>query len=179
MNRKEIPFEKYNFRRVAYRRSELSYQMGNNEMGGLAHNSGLGFEMMYFADVWRTHIARLGMEGPLLTCDRFTDEDLEKSLFKNELTLKEGILYTKVAFGENAGYRSQIFFSKKNRHLLAIKLTSFFNEDTEWVIKLPTEKFERTFSGKYIFGQLNEKQYYSEVVFALGASEEILKLTKP
>ena len=52
--RKEIPFEKYNFRRDKYQITDLPYQMGNNEMGGLAHLSGLGFNNLYFADVWDT-----------------------------------------------------------------------------------------------------------------------------
>lgn len=171
--RKEIPFEKYNFRRKQFKAKDLPYLMGNNEMGGLAHLSGLGFEKLFFTDVWDTEKSRMGLPGPLLIHENINPGDMETGDFENELTLKEGILTTQVTLNDQTGYKSEIFFSKSNRHLLCMKITPKPGMKGEWKLVLPGRDFILKPHSKGLKGEHTQTESFSEISWAISSNSEL------
>ncbi|MFW6370910.1 MAG: hypothetical protein ACOC10_06865 [Bacteroidota bacterium] len=164
--RREIPFEKYNFKRATYKKDDLPYQMGNAEMGGLVSKSGLGFEKLYFADVWDTEKSRMALPGPLFSNAEISPEKLGQADFENELTLKEGILTTKAKYQEQFAYHSQIFFSKTNPHLLCIRISAETATTKEWTLKLPVTDFTISTVNKGLNGVSSNRYLYSKISWA-------------
>ncbi len=172
--RKEFPFEKYNFKRKKYQVTDLPYQMGNNEMGGLAHLSGLGFHNLYFADVWDTEESRMALPGPLFSNDDITEEILRNADFKNELTLREGILTTEVNDVNKVSYKSEIFFSKENRHLLCMRITPLAGIGSDWYLHLPSKQFTYHSLKESLHGFFDSDESYSKISFALGTKNKYI-----
>ena len=97
-----MPFEKYDYCRKVFNGSDLEYLMGNAEMGGLADIRGLGFEKLWFTDVWENAEERKSVTGPLFWSDELSGRDFSKSEFQNRLSLKDGIYETSVKFKDLA-----------------------------------------------------------------------------
>jgi len=165
--RKEIPFEKYNFKRNTYKVTDLPYQMGNSEMGGLVNLSGLGFQKLYFSDVWDTERSRMFLPGPLVFHQHINDNSLANSNFTNELALKEGILNTHVKFQDQGEYTSEIFFSKNNRHLLCIRIHPNKISASGWKLKLPIDRFEIKSINNGLNGVCKDVDLYSKISWAI------------
>ncbi|KPL14142.1 MAG: hypothetical protein AMS26_11775 [Bacteroides sp. SM23_62] len=140
--RLEMPMERYNFIREVYAPDDLEFLMGNGEMGGWARKDGLGFENLWFTDVWEDSVARKSFPGPKLT---LLDQPLQDSIpetYRTELNIRNGILTTHLTYKEGEEYESTIFFSKTNKHLLLISIR---NEspihDIRCLLKIPEVGF--------------------------------------
>ncbi|MBT6030970.1 MAG: hypothetical protein HOH19_00200 [Kordiimonadaceae bacterium] len=168
--RAEMPLEKYDFNRTTYNPEDLKYLMGNAEMGGLADLKGLGFEKLWFTDVWRDKAARMPVNGPILYNSEYATKI--PSQYTQNLSLKNGILSTIVKFSDGTGYETQMFFSGNDKHLLAIKIKDFSPVKTNWQISTPTEDFQVT-KNKGIWSGHNN-QYYSKINWTLNLSEGVL-----
>lgn len=120
--RVEMPLENYNFSRDAYKPGDLEFLMGNGEMGGLVAKDGLGFEKLWFTDVWDNYETRKSLPGPKLILVDQPSQDTMPAAYHAVLNIGNGILTTHVGFKEGTEYTSRIFFSKTNKHLLLIHI---------------------------------------------------------
>ncbi|HKK63888.1 MAG TPA: hypothetical protein VJ951_15085 [Bacteroidales bacterium] len=170
--RKEIPFEKYNFKRATYKKADLPNQMGNAEMGGLVSKSGLGFEKLYFADVWDTEESRMALPGPIFSNAEISPEKLGQADFENELTLKEGILTTKAKYQKQFAYHSEIFFSKTNPHLLCFRISAETANTEEWTLNLPITDFTISTIDKGLNGVASNRDLYSKISWPFSISNK-------
>lgn len=173
--RKEMPFEKYNFVRTRYNEKDFPYQMGNAEMGGLTEKRGLGFEKIWFTDVWGDKQRRKPLSGPLLNNPDYESRDFASSTFHHELNIKYGITTTDVQFPDSRGYQTTIFFSKENKHLLAIGLKNTSKKGTDtWRLSVPASEFEvRRKSANQIDATKLADTSYTRIAWAIKASKKI------
>ncbi|MDW3211451.1 MAG: hypothetical protein R8N23_16390 [Reichenbachiella sp.] len=136
--RKEMPLRQYNFHRESYDSVALRYLMGNAEMGGLVDLNGLGFDQLWFTDLWEDSIRRKPLDGfRLVKTDHFKNEQLVNAHFDQVLDIKSGVLTTKVESKNGVGYETEIFFSKSNKHLLVFRLKDLSDDSRDWVLTLP------------------------------------------
>jgi len=174
-SRKEMPFEKYNFIRTSYNEKNFEFQMGNAEMGGLTDKRGLGFEKLWFTDIWSDKQWRKPLPGPLLFNPDYAQRDFSNSEFHHELNIKYGIANTKVCFSDNRGYETTIFFSKTNKHLLVIgvKNTSQSVTDT-WKMTVPVSEFKVTQKAfNKIDAIIQPDTFYTKIAWTVKADKSI------
>ena len=141
---------KYTIERSKYDAGDITLLMGNAEMGGRAHLSGLGFDQLYFSDLWRNNFSRFPIFGPSFIVGkkntienkstinrRETFERGEVQTYSQKLSLEDGVLTTQMKT-TNGSYESEIFFSADNRDLLILRLSGLQgNAKEELFLKLP------------------------------------------
>lgn len=111
----------YSIDRTEYSGDLIPLLMGNAEIGGLADPLGRGFYQLAATDAWRDSTARNSVPGVML---KFIGLGNEKpSTYHQHLDLVNGVLKTQVNY-TNGSYQTEIFFSKANKHTLAMKLTN-------------------------------------------------------
>ena len=141
--RKEMPFEKYHFERTQFNSEDQELLMGSGEMGGWVSNNGLGFEKLWFADVWKNNIERKSLPGPKLILVNNGINSNNASDYTSELNIKNGILSTSFSNGENIKYSSKIFFSKTNKRVLVIHVKNESQEEAlKFNLSLPIDDYK-------------------------------------
>ena len=175
MVRKEMPFQKYNFTRNEYHNDEVDYLMGNAEMGGLASKDGLGFNKLWFADVWENVEARKSIEGPKLVPHNFEIIEAQTTNYNSVLQIKNGILSTSLKLTGGPEYSSKLFFSKANKHKLILSVKNESNTfPLEFELKLPFKDYILNYqSSKIISGVQSDTSLYTQTAWALSASSAI------
>ena len=145
LERVEMPMEKYNFRRDAYDPDDLEFLMGNGEMGGWVAKDGLGFEKLWFTDVWENCETRKSLPGPKLILMDQPSSNSIPTAYHSDLNIRNGILKTKVAYIDGIEYTSRIFFSKSNKHLLLIQIRNESGQDNmRCLLKIPENGYRIT-----------------------------------
>ena len=115
-----MPLEEYNFIREDYQPDDIEFLMGNGEMGGWVSKDGLGFEKMWFTDVWLDSETRMSLPGPKLILENEQIVFQDPLNYKTELNIRNGILTTSVELGDGTSYTSKVFLSIANKHQLVI-----------------------------------------------------------
>lgn len=172
--RKEMPFGKYNFIRNSYREQNLEFLMGNGEMGALADKKGLGFEKLWFTDLWANKEWRKSLEGPVLFNADYINRDFQDASFHQELNIKNGILGTSVCFGDGRGYETKIFFQKRNLHVLVmqVKNTSERGKD-DWELKVPFADFNLAQKNNHqVDATMKADTFYTRVAWSVRSDKE-------
>lgn len=171
--RKEMPFDKYDFIRTEFKSGDMGYLLGNAEMGGIADIDGLGFEKLWFTDVWEDDEARKYFPNLQFHSDELEKYDLEKSSFRNRYRLKDGVYETEVKCSESFGYTSRMFFGFENKHLLVINLKNTGSEKAKWNISLPTKNYDVNFEKNIVKGFTNVSKAYTQEAWVLKSTTEL------
>jgi len=167
----EMPLPDYDYIRTAYNSTDLEFIMGNAEMGGLADIRGLGFEKLWFTDVWENPEARRAVPGPMLSCSAYSDSGLRNGTFRTMLQIKNGILSTEAALNSETAYSTEIFFSHTRRHLLVMRVENRGTAPLAWNLSLPEQGFSAAFPDKNtVTGTDKAAKPFTEVSWALKTS---------
>lgn len=169
--RQEMPFDRYDFVRTAYKADEIGYLLGNAEMGGIADATGLGFEKLWFTDLWESDRARRPLTPLRLSCEQLTGRRLSDAAFSNRYRLKDGMYKTRATFNDGFGYESTIYFSLAEKHRLVIQLKNIANKPVTWTLDLPAKDFDLHSGGHLILAQGNQDDAYTRSAWALHASQ--------
>ena len=110
--------------------------LGNGEMGGLARNDGLGFDELWFSDYWSDRSRRAPIPGFRLELKGV--KGCPAGAYCQHLSLREGVLTTGAGAGSGA-YRTTVFFSQVDRHLLRLRLENTSASKQAWTILLPRD----------------------------------------
>lgn len=171
LERVEMPFEKYNFVREQFTTDHIGLLMGNAEMGGLAANDGLGFEQLWFTDVWADRTKRIALQGPRLV---LMANESAVADYKTELSIKDGVLSTQMVYENGMAYSAESFFSKTNKHRWFIQVKNQSASKLCFNLKLPEKDCAvETLSPKQILGNTIGKNKYTEYAWSFSSSTEI------
>lgn len=143
--RVEMPLSRYSFERTAFNDRDMPYLMGNGEMGGLADLKGLGFERLWFANLWSDAEARRPLPGLLLIpvgVSKVPDTALS---FSSRLDIETGILSTRLSSPDFGAYESRSFFAKFDSNLLVYSITNTsMHSSLKWRVGIPDQGFTVT-----------------------------------
>lgn len=178
VERQEMPFEKYDFLRNEYNPKDIGYLLGNAEMGGIADNTGLGFEKLWFTDVWENDRARKFLPGLRFTCDELKKRDLKQSDFNNCYRLKDGVYTTTVSFEDGFGFESTMFFSINNKHQLVFALKNTTSQTVTWHVRLPNQEYEIVQTELLIQGTTKDEEAYTQVAWAFRSLKKLVQSKK-
>lgn len=173
--RQEMPFDKYDFVRNEYRKSDMGYLLGNAEMGGIADNTGLGFEKLWFTDVWEDDQARKSL-GPIrFSCAELENRDLNTSNFRNRYRLKDGVYTTTVSFDDGFGFESSMFFSLQNKHRFVFVLKNTSKQAVTWSVQLPLEEYNVQASKNFVQGSTLNSLAYTKLAWGVKSTVRLEK----
>ena len=177
LKRKEMPLEKYNFLREEYKADNQKLLMGNGEMGGWVSNDGLGFEKLWFTDLWENDKARKFLHGPKLTIKNKGYQKDNLNNYRSELNLRNGVLSTSVSSNQSK-YNSYIFFSKKNKRVLTIYVENKSQKDTLYFdLLLPNLDSKPYQIGTYkLTGSSTRENEFTHAAWNLRSTSPLLKL---
>lgn len=176
--RKEMPLDNYGYERDHYETRDLEYLLGNAEMGALSNNKGLGFEKLWFTDMWSDKVWRKSLQGPLLINDELEKRNFTNAEFIHKLSIKNGIQDTKVVFPDGVGYESTLFFSKRDKHLVVINIKniSLNAASFNWRLSLPLDEFIVTHpTDKVLNAETNIDDLYTKAAWSLKSTTPIIK----
>jgi len=173
IDRQEMPFHKYDFVRTQYNPDDIGYLLGNAEMGGIADNTGLGFEKLWFTDVWENDRARKYLPGIRFSCKELRKRDLEKSTFQNRYRLKDGVYTTSVLFDDGFGFESRMFFSIQNKHQFVFTLANTASKKVKWEVRLPVQDYKVVATEQLIQGGTRNQDTYTKVAWAFHSSQKM------
>jgi len=125
---------RYHFICDEWPRDGLPFLMGNNEMGGLALQSGTGFPFMWFADVWKHESARTSLAGFQLANPLIEEQTPDH--YYQKLDISNGILKTDFS-ATGISYETEFFLSMDDRHLMALKVINTGNTPINWDVIIP------------------------------------------
>ena len=177
ITRKEMPFEKYNFKRTKYHHKAQEYLMGNGEMGGWASNDGLGFKKLWFADVWQNETARQSLDGPKLNISDCDMSDQSVIHYSSQLNIKNGILETSLSHEDGIKYSSTIFFSTINKHVLVINVKNESNKKSiNFNLSLPFKNYQLNLSNSFtLTAKPKDIVQFTNAAWSLKSSLPIVK----
>jgi len=128
--------KQYSFVRNKYEPTEIGFLMGNNNMGGLADHSGLGFKEIWLNSLWKNGWTRIPLQGPYLTCEELSKNNVSE--YNQNLNIRNGVLSTKVLLNNGKGYSSNVFFSEKDKNLLVLNIENTSREhQLKFKVNLP------------------------------------------
>jgi len=174
--KQKMPFEKYDFVRNEFNATDMGCLLGNAEMGGIADINGLGFEKLWFTDVWEDDEARKFFPNLQFTSKELETHDLEKGEFNNRYRLNDGVYETSVSCSEEFGYSSRIFFSLKERHLLVMNLKNTGKKKVIWNITVPTDEYNIEFENELIKGFTKNVEAYTQAAWVLKGTSDLHRL---
>lgn len=133
--------EHYSINRNEYSTDLIPLLMGNTEIGGLVDPLGRGFYQLAATDAWRDSTGRSSVPGLML---KFIGLGNEKpSTYHQHLDLVNGLLTTQVRY-QKGSYQTEIFFSKSNKHTLAIKVTNTGEKKLDAFVQLDFSGYSST-----------------------------------
>ncbi|MCB9258488.1 MAG: hypothetical protein H6612_03965 [Ignavibacteriales bacterium] len=175
LDRNEMPFDKYDFIRNEYNSTDMGYLLGNAEMGGIADINGLGFEKLWFTDLWEDAEARGFFPNLQFHSKELDTYDLEKSEFRNRYRLKDGVYSTEAHCSETFGYVSKIFFSLEKKHLLVMNLKNTGTKKAMWSISLPLQRYDIIYKENIVNGFTKKKSAYTQEAWVFRATTNLIK----
>lgn len=180
--RQEMPFKKYGFERTNYDDGGFEFLMGNGEMGGRVHYSGLGLEKLWFADYWKNPKQREFLPGILIA-----DENMQQgkpSSYKSLLNIDKAVCYTEAAYGNGISYKAELFFSFADDHLIGLRVINNSSSALSFHVVLPVENFNvEKINANKISGTNQSGDYYNKASWTISSSvainESLGKFTIP
>ena len=153
---------KYEFERLRYDTSIVELLIGNKELGGLARHNGLGFAELWSASFWKKPHMRIPLYGPSIRNEELNNASVKN--YRQTLSIKDGLLKTKVEFKGHAGYETEMFFSAANPHLLVLQLKDLGEEGSQrrWDIQVPMNN--TTYTSEW---PLYSRHETDEAIFAI------------
>ena len=146
--------------RNEWKPEQVRLLLGNAELGGLANYNGLGFEKLWGSAFWTDSSKRFFVSGPELSA--LTDLKVVPVSYTSTLGLEDGILKTKLDYGANGSYRSELFCSMATPDLLVLKvITAGKISSAEWTLKLPIQGCDVTQPSKSTVSGLSSRGVHS------------------
>ncbi|NBC83562.1 MAG: hypothetical protein GVY19_09280 [Bacteroidetes bacterium] len=135
---------KYKFERTRFDTSVVALLSGNKELGGLVNHDGLGIDELWSAAFWKKPHKRVPLYGPSVRNEKLDYEKI--SNYHQSLSIKDGLLKTKVEFENAPGYETEMFFSVSNPNLLVLQLKDLGEEGSQrsWDLQIPMNNSEYT-----------------------------------
>lgn len=162
----------------------IEYLTANAENGGLVLLTGTGFKYLFSDDNWQNENGRWSVEGLHLTSTSYHENQgtllagLNPTQYSQKLSLSDGIVHTSMGFGTaGTGYKTSIFTSQKNKHLMSMTLTNTETVEKTWTVSLPEDGFYVTTDladpTHLLYGERKEENYFTKTAWAFWSEKEL------
>ena len=163
---------KHSFERTRLKLSEIGFLMGNAEIGGLANHFGTGLKYLWLSDLWEDEKSRLPLTSPVIECADFFGHP---TIYRQTLSLIDGVLRTRVIFDDQVGYESTICCSYDTKPLLLVQIQSLDLKKTRtWKVILPTVGFETTQESSRLVRGITKDESFTSVAWSTYCNKPLL-----
>lgn len=162
----------------------IEFLTANAENGGLVLLTGTGFKYLFSDDNWQNENGRWSVDGLHLTSSDYHEDwgtllaGTNPTEYSQKLSLTDGIVYTSMGFGTaGVGYKTSIFTSQSNKHLMSMTLTNTESVEKTWTVSLPEESFyvttDLTDPTHILYGERTGEDYFTKTAWAFWSEKEL------